>query len=276
MTSLHDDDWEIEALQTRYKAMNGIELTKDQAEKVFIYEQEKNSGSSKYFFSTWEELDYEEAKFKEILTSAQFESYLSERPRQLKQIEESLVENDKQYLPQLNAAIERLDYYKNILVPSLRKDLMLFYTVFNSEREKVDFLKSEYKKYLADTKKKILVDHFRHSKTFQPIVLKLNLLRHEQMCLLPEYLSFKGAMDNATKVVADFLLEKVSRISENLLDSIKQTMDLKSGRFSNSSQVSVWLAGGPRRRSGDIDAEISRRLQALATPQRCWQRCGFW
>ena len=237
MTSLHDDDWEIEALQTRYKAMNGIELTKDQAEKVFIYEQEKNSGSSKYFFSTWEELDYEEAKFKEILTSAQFESYLSERPRQLKQIEESLVENDKQYLPQLNAAIERLDYYKNILVPSLRKDLMLFYTVFNSEREKVDFLKSEYKKYLADTKKKILVDHFRHSKTFQPIVLKLNLLRHEQMCLLPEYLSFKGAMDNATKVVADFLLEKVSRISENLLDSIKQTMDeLKDFNNNNTAK----------------------------------------
>ena len=187
MTALHDNEWEIEALQIRYKAMNGIELTKDQAEKILIYEQEKNSGSSKYFFSTWEELDYEEVKFKEILTSSQFESYMSERPSQLKQIEERLIENDKQYLPQLNAAEERLDYYKTILVPSLSKNLMLFYRVFNSEKEKVDFLKSEYKKYLADAKKQILVDHFRHSKTFQPIILKLNLLRHEQMCLLPDY-----------------------------------------------------------------------------------------
>jgi hypothetical protein len=141
MTALHDNKREIEALQTRYKAMNGIDLTKDQAEKVFLYEQEKNSGASKYFFSIWEELDYEEVKFREILTSSQFESYMSKRPIQLMQIEESLIENDKQYLPQLNAAEERLDYYKNILVPSLRKNLMLFYTVFNSEKEKVDFLK---------------------------------------------------------------------------------------------------------------------------------------
>ncbi len=244
MAALHDNEWEIEALQTRYKAMNGIELTNDQAEKVFLYEQEKNSGSSKYFFSTWEELDYDEVKFKEILTSSQFESYISERPKQLKQIEESLIENDKQYLPQLNASEERLDYYKNILVPSLRKNLMLVYTVFNSEREKVDFLKSEYKKYLADAKKQILVDHFRHSKTFQPIVLKLNLLRHEQMCLLPDYLSFKGTMDIATKSVADFLLKKVTRISENLSDAIKQTMD----------ELKVFNANNTTKHIGEVQA----------------------
>ena len=205
--------------------MNCIELTKEQAKKVLLYEQEKNSGSSKNFFSTWEELDYEEVKFKEILTSVQFESYMSERADQLKRIEESLIEHDKQYLPQLNAAEERLDYYKNILIPSLRKSLMLFYAVFNSEKEKVDFLKSEYKKYLADAKKQILVDHFRHCKTFQPIVLRLSLLRHEQMCLFPDYFSFKGAMDIATKSVADYLLEKITRISDNIIDALKQTMD---------------------------------------------------
>ena len=225
MTAPHEDDWEIEAIRARFKTLNDIELTKDQAELIHIYEQEKNSGSSKYYFSTWEKLDYEEAKLKEILTSSQFESYLSERPRQLKQIEESMIEYDNQYLPQLNAAIERLDYYKNTFVPSLCKDLMLFYPVFRSEKEKVDFLKSEYKKFLIDKKKQILVEHFRRSKTFQPILLKLNLLLYEEMYLLPDYLSFKESMDKGTKAVADFLLEKVSRISDDILDAIKQTMD---------------------------------------------------
>ena len=225
MTVPHDNEWEIKALQTRYKAMNGIELNKDQAEKMLMYEEEKNSDSSKYFFSTWEELDYDEVKFKEILTSAQFESYMSERPDQLKRIEESLIENDKQYLPQLNAAEERLTYYKNILVPSLLKNLMVFSITFNSEREKVDFLKSEYKKYLTNAKKQILVDHFRHYKTLQPILLRLSLLRYEEMCLFPDYFSFKGTMDIATKTAADFLLEKLSRISENLSGALKQTMD---------------------------------------------------
>lgn len=228
MTAPHYHEWEIEAVQSRYKATNRIDLTKDQAEKVFLYEQEKNSGSSKYFFSTWEELDYEEVKFREILTSSQFDNYMSDRPDHLKQIEDSLIENDKQYLPQLNAAEERLDYYKNNFVPSLRRNLMLSHAVLNSEKEKVDFLKSEYKKYLVDAKRQILVNHFRHSKTFQPIVLKLNLLLHEEMCLLPDYLSFKAVMDPATKAVADFLIEKLAIVSQNLSDAIKQTMsDLK-------------------------------------------------
>jgi hypothetical protein len=244
MTALHDNEWEIEALQTRYKAMNGIELTKDQAERVFVYEQEKNSGSSKYFFSTWEELDYEEVKFKEILTSSQFESYMSERPGYLKQIEESLIENDKQYVPQLNATKESLVYYKDILIPSLRKNLMVFSTVFNSEKEKVDFLKSEYKKFLTDAKKQILVEHFRHSKTFQPMLLQLSLLRHEEICLFPDYFSFKGSFDTPTKAVSDFLLEKLSRISENLADALKQTMDeLREFNAANTAKHIGELSG---------------------------------
>jgi tRNA nucleotidyltransferase/poly(A) polymerase len=224
MTTPHDNEWEIESLQTRYKEMNGIELDKNQAEKILRYEQEGHSGSSKYFFSSWEELDYEQVIFQEILTSSQFENYMLERTRRLKQIETNLIENDEEYLPQLNAAEERLIYYKNILIPSLHKNLLLFYTVFNSEKEKVDFLRSEYKKFLADAKKQMLSEHFRHCKTFQPIVLRLSLLRHEQMCLFPDYFAFKGTLDIATKAVADYMLEKLSRVSEYLPDALKETM----------------------------------------------------
>jgi hypothetical protein len=45
------------------------------------------------------------------------------------------------------------------------------------------------------------------------------------MCLFPDYFSFKATFDTATKAVAEFLLEKLSRISENLADTLKQTMD---------------------------------------------------
>jgi hypothetical protein len=167
--------------------MNGIGHNADQAEKMLLYEQERDLVSLKYSFSAWEEMDYEEVKFREILTSAQFENYISGQAVQLKQIEESLIEHDKQYLPQLNAAEERLLYYRSILVPSLCKNLRLFSPVFNSEREKINFLKAEYKKYFTDSKKRILVEHFRHSTKFQPVLLKLSLLQHEQMCLLPDY-----------------------------------------------------------------------------------------
>src|SRR4051812_14516575 len=111
MTAPQDNEWEIKALQDRYKALNDIELDKDQAYKVFMYEQEMRSGSNKYFFSLWEELDYEQVNFQEILTSSQFEKYMAERAGQLTRIEETLIESDKGYLPQLRAAEEKLLYY---------------------------------------------------------------------------------------------------------------------------------------------------------------------
>ncbi len=224
MTAPNYNEWEVKSLQARYNAMLGITLDIEQAEKVFLFEKEKNSGSSKYFFSAWEELDYEQVIFQEILTPLQFEHYKSEKKLQLKQIEESLSENDKQYLPQLNAAQERLVYYKEILIPALHKNLRLcnptqFYYI-----EKVNFLKSEYRKYLTDAKKQILVEHFRHYKTFQPILLKLSLLEHEQICLYPDYFAFKATMDTPTRAVADYLLEKLSRVADSLSEKLKETM----------------------------------------------------
>jgi hypothetical protein len=237
MTASHYNEWEIGDLQNRYKAINGIELDTIQAEKILTYEAEKNFSSSKYFFSIWEELDYEGANFKEILTDTQFESYISQRADKLNQIEQSLIENDKQYLPQLNTAKERLEYYKNIFVPSIQKNHMLFRSVFNADKEKVDFLKSEYKKYLLETKKQILVNHFRHCKTFQPVILKLALIRHEEMCLFPDYFSFKANMDYATKSVADYLKEKISRISDEFSEALKVDMDkLKEFNKNNTAK----------------------------------------
>ncbi|MEO6719286.1 MAG: hypothetical protein ABIN67_02930 [Ferruginibacter sp.] len=245
MTTPNDNEWEIESLRTRYKAMNSINLSNEQAEKVLRYEHERDSGSFKYFFSAWEELDYEQVKFQEILTSSQFENYAAERFRQLKEIENRLIENDKQSLPQLNAARERLVYYKNILVPALGKTWMVLYTVFNSEKEKVAFLKSEYKKYLGDAKKQMLVEHFRHSKTFQPVILELSLLLHEQKCLFPDYFSFKATMDIATKGVADYLLEKLTRIAEDLSETLKATMeDLKEFNTKNNAKHIGEMRGG--------------------------------
>lgn len=233
----HNNDWEVKSLQSRYKETMSIELTDTQAEKVLLYEEEKGSGSSSYFFSAWEELDYEQDTFQKILTPAQFENYLSGKPGRLKQIEESLIDHDQQYLPQLNAADDRIAYYQETLIPALRKDLQLFSSIFSYEREKVDFLKSEYKKYLADSKKRMLVKHYRHNRTFQPTVLKVSLLLHKQACLYPDYFAFKSTMAVPTKAVADYLFERLLRIAENLQDALKDTIDkFKDFNTSNTAK----------------------------------------
>ena len=195
-------------------------------------------------------MDYEEVKFKEILTSSQFGSYISGRAERLRKIEERLVGNDKRYLPHLNAAEERLRYYQDDLIPSFRKNLLMPLVSFNLESEKVNYLKSKYKKFLVDSKKQILIEHFRHSKTLQPALLKLSLLRHKEMYLFPDYFVFKETFDIATKAIADFLIEMLSRISENLSDALRQSMDeLKKFNTNNTAkhigEIRGWYATLP-------------------------------
>ena len=121
---------------------------------------------------------------------------------------------------------------------------------FNLESEKVNYLKSKYKKFLVDSKKQILIEHFRHSKTLQPSLLKLSLLRHKEMYLFPDYFVFKETFDIATKAIADFLIEMLSRISENLSDALRQSMDeLKKFNTNNTAkhigEIRGWYATLP-------------------------------
>ncbi|MEO6720575.1 MAG: hypothetical protein ABIN67_09410 [Ferruginibacter sp.] len=60
---------------------------------------------------------------------------------------------------------------------------------------------------------------------------------HEQACLYPDYFAFKAIMDNATKAVAEHMLEILLRISENLYDALKDTMtNLKDFNTRNTAK----------------------------------------
>lgn len=60
MTS-EEYQWHINLVKDRNHALN---LTFEQAEEVYKYEQDKDIGSEKLYFSTWEEWDYELSSFK--------------------------------------------------------------------------------------------------------------------------------------------------------------------------------------------------------------------
>lgn len=47
--------WHIKLARSRYQYLN---LTYEQAEKIYKYEQERDTYSDKHFFSDWEEWDY--------------------------------------------------------------------------------------------------------------------------------------------------------------------------------------------------------------------------
>jgi|SRR5215203_175131 len=231
------DDWEFEAIQKRYHATHELSLTIDQAKQVYEYEQLRDTPSDNHYFSIWEEFDFEFATFQNILTAEQFEGYKTKHEELVHLNEQQVAQQDQEYVKQLEAAKDLLNYYQSKLLPDLERQQMFFWQAFNNEREKVEYLKAEYKKHLDNQKKAILVEHFRHSRTLQPQLLQLSLLNHKLSCLLPDYFSFRAKLDEPTRVIAEYLEIKLKRGAEMIMERLQDTLQvLKDFRIENTAK----------------------------------------
>jgi len=231
------DDWEFEVIQKRYHATHELKLTIEQARQVYEYQQLKDTPSDKHYFSIWEEFDFEFATFQNILTPEQFAAYQTKHQELIRLNEQQTAQQDHEYAKQLDAAIDLLQYYQSRLLPDLQGQRMIIWQAFINEREKVEYLKAEYKKYLDDRKKFILVEHFKHRKTLQPKLLELSLLNHKLFCLLPDYFSFRAHMETPTRVIADYLETKLKRAESMIIEGLKDTSQaLKEFRKENTAK----------------------------------------
>lgn len=203
----------VNFVKDRYHTLN---LTFEQAEKVYKYEQEKDTYSDKYFFSAWEEWDYELSAFRQILNDEQFNSYENFLNENIQRYEQGLIEQDSEKLKEIACYEEQINFYEAYFLPDFFKDPFLRFSWLLNDKAKIEYLRTEYKLFLNDTKKEILTSHFRHNRTFKPNELKVALLRHKLTCLFPDYRHFKYQMDEPTKAVARFFITKHRYLPDNI------------------------------------------------------------
>jgi hypothetical protein len=207
-----DYQWHINLVKDRNHALN---LTFEQAEQVYKFEEEKSIYSEKHYFSTWEELDYELSTFRKILNPEQFAIFEQNVKETVENYQQSLIEQDMVNLKEIEFHKETIKYYEAQFLPEFFKDPVLYgFQWLWKDKAKIDFLKAEYKKFLNDSKKRILTDHFRHRRTFSPNELDVALLRHKVSYLWPDYYSFKVQMDEPTNAVAEYLRQKLTYFLE--------------------------------------------------------------
>jgi len=200
---------EIKFVQARYHQLN---LSPEQAEKVLLFENMRDSRSHTHMFSAWEELDFEYSVLKGLLNEDQMAHYQQRTKEIYKMHIEHLIEQDKANETSAKETREKTDYLKNILIPSILSDVIRFATLsMGHDRSKIEYLKANYKAFLHDRRKQILVDHFRYNRTYAPIQLRSALLRHYASCLLPDYAAFESWADEPTKAVAGFIRSKLPR-----------------------------------------------------------------
>lgn len=129
--------------------------------------------------------------------------------------QQRLTEQDTENLKEIEFKKETIKYYEEQFLPDFFKDPVLYtFHWLSVDRAKIDFLKAEYKKFLGDSKKRILTDHFRHYRTFKPNELEVSLLRHKLSYLWPDYSSFKAQMDEPTIAITEYLKQKLKYFIE--------------------------------------------------------------
>lgn len=200
--STEEYKWNIELVMERYSV---LKLKFLQAEEVYRYERENRDLSNKFYFSFWEERDFESTTFRAILNDVQFSIYENSVKEAVLFHERSLIEADQKKANEILYEEEKIAFYETQLLPRLFEDDFLGSAWLLNEKWNVKYLKSQYKQFLNDKKMQILTNHFRHSRTFQPNHLKLYLLQHKADYVLPNYESFRLNVNAATRKIVEDL-----------------------------------------------------------------------
>ncbi|HEY0769448.1 MAG TPA: hypothetical protein VGD31_03880 [Sphingobacteriaceae bacterium] len=193
-----------------------LNLTFEQAEKVYKFEQDKGIYSESQIFSAWEFLDYEKTVFGEILNAEQFEKYLEHISENIKHIEQGLIEQDRERINYIAYYKEIISFYETHILPDLFNSAFIHVNWFLNDKPKVVYLRSAYQQFLNERKKEILINHFRYNRTFKPNELKVSLLRHKFAYIFPDYGAFKFKMDEPTKAIARYLTTKYQQLPKQL------------------------------------------------------------
>ncbi|MFC5407793.1 hypothetical protein ACFPMF_00625 [Larkinella bovis] len=221
-----EHQWLIDIIKDRFQNMYGLELTDEQAERIHQFEDDKNVYSATDFFSEWEEWDFEWASFKDILTEQQFETYEEKRKGFIQQMETGLKEADRARAVEIDYHQELIGYYENEFLPDFFNDRFLQpLAILPETKTKVDFLKAEYRRYLIEYRKHVLVGHFRYARTFRPNLLRISLLQLKLNHLWPDYFYFKRKMDESTKAVAEYLEKKVDYLDDRTYEFVRKKFD---------------------------------------------------
>ncbi|ADB36470.1 hypothetical protein [Spirosoma linguale] len=214
--------WHVNLVKDRYQY---LDLTFEQAKEIYLFEQDKDAYSGKYYFSTWEEWDYELAVFTEILNDDQLKKHKALLRETIDRYEQGLIDEDAEKTTDILYLQELLDFYETQFLPELFKNTLIGLGWLINEKGKIQYLKTEYKRFLSDKRRQTLTDHFRHYRTFKPNELKAALLRNKLFHMVPDYQQFKYQMDEPTKAVVHYLMTNITYIPEDIKQLLQKKYD---------------------------------------------------
>ncbi len=197
---------------------DALKLTKGQAEKIYQFENDRPWYQHK--LSDWEQWEYERAIFRGMLSDDQFKTYEKLLAAKIKKHEKDLMEDDEERKGEIEYYKDLLYFAEDSLLADLKKEAYEGgYLDLNPDKAKIIFVRSEYQLFWIRAKEKMIRNHFRYNRNFQPKVFQSLLLKSRLSDLLPDYWAFKRKAHDSVKAVIHYLKEdpKFPTVHEKLL-----------------------------------------------------------
>jgi hypothetical protein len=225
-------EWHIVAVQRHYEY---LDLSNEQAEQICLFEHEsRNTLAGALSYSFWEEKDREWDRFRIILSPEQLVLYERERKVFIEGFESGLQKSDTaEWATEITIHEEMTGWYADTFIPAFRRDALQSSLALFSEQEKIHYLRAAYKIFLRKSRQDTLVNHYRHSRLFQPNLLRLALLRQELLRLWPEYALFWDWADAPTRGIAGFVTERYKGLCRHSADLLRQKAEEVKEQWSN-------------------------------------------
>ena len=225
-------EWNIVAVQRHYEY---LDLSNEQAEQIYLFEYEsRNTLSDALVFSFWEEKDHEWDRFRVILSAEQLALYERERKVFIEGFESGLRKSDvAEWAMEITIHEEMTGWYAGTFIPAFRRDALQSSIALFTAQEKIHYLRAAYKIFLRKSRQDTLVNHYRHSRLFQPNLLRLVLLRQELLRLWPEYALFRDWADGPTRVVADHVAERYKGFARHGADLFREKAEEVKAQWSD-------------------------------------------
>lgn len=200
-------EWDLASVKRHYPDLN---LSDEQAGRIYLFEQgTRQPFTDALQFSVWEEKDYEWDAYRAILSPEQLAIYERGRREAIERHEAALQKSDAaEWKEEIAIWEEMIGWYKETFLPAVRREAMQAPILPFMEQEKIVYLRGAYQQFLHKTHQDTLVRHYRQSRTFQPNLLRLSLLREELLRLWPDHRSFFDWADAATQNMAVYVLER--------------------------------------------------------------------